>query len=133
MSNFFPTQIMRPNPMCESMECRAQQAKWSKLEWSPQQWEAACHDETPAEHSENTWGIVCESSPAESDGGGGSSAPPAMPDAASPHTLTSSSLNPGDGLKFAFEARQERDADAEVVEDVDEDVDALAAQLAALM
>ena len=139
MSNFFPTQLLRPNPGCESAECRAQQAKWSaEGAWAPQQWAAACHDDTPAEHDENDWGIVCEPAASEgaegaegAEGSGAEGAPTAA--AAAAAAAAPAAQQAGEGLKFAFAAREERDADAEVVEDVEEGVDELAAQLAALM
>ena len=138
MSNFFPTQLLRPNPSCDSASCREQQAAWAGRGWVPQEWRAAGgNDDAPVEHEENDWGIVCEpsSSPSGGDGGdGGDGGAAAAAAAAGGGAASSQQQEAGEGLVFAFQAKASAgaDPDAEVVEDVEEDVDDLAAMLAAL-
>ncbi|RHY70884.1 hypothetical protein DYB38_009424 [Aphanomyces astaci] len=55
MTDFFPRDLMRPNPECGSRYCRRQQTQ--HLNWSPTAWN---RDEEEVTHEDNDWGIqVC--------------------------------------------------------------------------
>ncbi|ETV83102.1 hypothetical protein H257_04830 [Aphanomyces astaci] len=55
MTDFFPRDLMRPNPECGSRHCRRQQTQ--HLNWSPTAWN---RDEEEVTHEDNDWGIqVC--------------------------------------------------------------------------
>lgn len=60
MKDFFPSDVMRPNPECSNRHCRLQQAAPAHADWKPMVWTALGHDgspDVPVEHSENEWGI----------------------------------------------------------------------------
>jgi ubiquitin-like modifier-activating enzyme 5 len=60
MKDFFPSDVMRPNPECSNAHCRKQQANPEHANWQPMVWKALGHDGTEGkavEHSENEWGI----------------------------------------------------------------------------
>ena len=60
MNNFFPNNIVRPNPECVNAFCRQRQRDYAG-KWSPQVWvspaEMARMDDKPVEHDDNEWGI----------------------------------------------------------------------------
>ncbi|TYZ61846.1 hypothetical protein PybrP1_008703 [[Pythium] brassicae (nom. inval.)] len=95
MKDFFPSDVMRPNPECSNRHCRLQQAAPAHADWKPMVWTALGHDgspDLPVEHSENEWGIEL---------GGGSSSDDAVVvsgghAATEPATLAS-------GLSFAYQ------------------------------
>lgn len=60
MKDFFPSDVMRPNPECSNAHCRAQQAKPEHAGWQPMVWKALGHDGSEnlvVEHTDNEWGI----------------------------------------------------------------------------
>ncbi|TDH74283.1 hypothetical protein CCR75_001987 [Bremia lactucae] len=61
MTDFFPTDVMRPNPECLNAQCREQQAKREHLGWTPMVWRplrSKEFDETQdMKHESNEWGI----------------------------------------------------------------------------
>lgn len=60
MKDFFPSDVMRPNPECSNAHCRLQQAAPEHAGWTPMVWQALGHDGSlnlTVEHSDNEWGI----------------------------------------------------------------------------
>ncbi|KAG7382497.1 Ubiquitin-like modifier-activating enzyme 5 [Phytophthora pseudosyringae] len=60
MKDFFPSDVMRPNPECSNAECRKQQAVPEHVSWTPMVWKALGHDgqeNVAVEHDDNEWGI----------------------------------------------------------------------------
>lgn len=60
MKDFFPSDVMRPNPECSNAHCRRQQAAPEHANWTPMVWQALGHDGSlnlTVEHSDNEWGI----------------------------------------------------------------------------
>ncbi|CAI5742426.1 unnamed protein product [Peronospora destructor] len=61
MKDFFPSDMMRPNPECSNAQCRKQQAVAEHVGWTPMVWKALGHDgqeNLVVEHDDNEWGIV---------------------------------------------------------------------------
>ncbi|KAJ0398959.1 hypothetical protein P43SY_008185 [Pythium insidiosum] len=93
MKDFFPSDVMRPNPECSNAHCRKQQARSEHQEWTPMVWSALGHDgelDLTVEHEDNEWGIELGEAPVDIAG----SAPPA-PVVASAAVAT--------GISFAYE------------------------------
>ncbi|KUF98639.1 hypothetical protein AM588_10010492 [Phytophthora nicotianae] len=60
MKDFFPSDVMRPNPECSNAQCRKQQAVTEHKNWTPMVWKALGHDgqeNLVVEHEDNEWGI----------------------------------------------------------------------------
>ncbi|CEG49181.1 ubiquitin-like modifier-activating enzyme 5 [Plasmopara halstedii] len=92
MKDFFPSDIMRPNPECSNAHCRKQQAIPEHQEWRPMVWKALGHDGQEnmiVEHQDNEWGIELENDVSESC------------DEAETTKLTS-------GLSFAYDQTEEK-------------------------
>jgi ubiquitin-like modifier-activating enzyme 5 len=74
MNNFFPNDIVRPNPECGNAFCRQRQRDHAG-KWSPQVWispaELARMDDKAVEHDDNEWGIELGGSDGEDGGEGG--------------------------------------------------------------
>ncbi|CAH0516163.1 unnamed protein product [Peronospora belbahrii] len=74
MTDFFPSDVMRPNPECSNVQCRKQQAVAEHIGWTPMVWKALGHDgqeNLVVEHDNNEWGIELE----EKDASGVTEAP----------------------------------------------------------
>lgn len=58
MNNFFPSDVVRPNPECTTAACVERQATY-KDSWEPQVWTKPGHAtaETEVVHEDNEWGI----------------------------------------------------------------------------
>ena len=58
MNNFFPSDVVRPNPECLTNACVERQAQY-KGQWEPQVWTKPGHatGDQPVVHEENEWGI----------------------------------------------------------------------------
>ncbi|OQR80606.1 ubiquitin activating enzyme, E1 family [Achlya hypogyna] len=103
LTDFFPSDIMRPNPDCASDDCRRLQAAYGP--WTPVPWLRDTSTAVP-KHEDNTWGIeVC----------GGDSA----------------DALPTSGISFAYEPTSTAAA-ASVSVDKDQSLEALMAQLQGL-
>uniref|UniRef100_K3WL61 Ubiquitin-like modifier-activating enzyme 5 n=1 Tax=Globisporangium ultimum (strain ATCC 200006 / CBS 805.95 / DAOM BR144) TaxID=431595 RepID=K3WL61_GLOUD len=60
MKDFFPSDVMRPNPECSNYHCRQQQAAPAHADWKPMVWTALGHDgeaNVAVSHDDNEWGI----------------------------------------------------------------------------
>ena len=60
LTDFFPSDVMRPNPECSNAQCRKQQAVAEHIGWTPMVWNARGHDgheNVVVEHDDNEWGI----------------------------------------------------------------------------
>ncbi|CAI5735237.1 unnamed protein product [Hyaloperonospora brassicae] len=60
LTDFFPSDVMRPNPECSNAQCRKQQAVAEHIGWTPMVWKAGRHDgheNIVVEHDDNEWGI----------------------------------------------------------------------------
>ncbi|KAG1690625.1 hypothetical protein DVH05_027975 [Phytophthora capsici] len=89
MKDFFPSDVMRPNPECSNAQCRKQQAVSEHRSWTPMVWKGHGHDgqeNVAVEHEDNEWGIELD----EGDDAGVTVAP------AETATLAS-------GLSFAYD------------------------------
>lgn len=62
MTNFFPSEIVRPNPECTLSVCRAAQKSYAG-KWEPQVWKGGVHSEEDCApvHEDNEWGITVDS------------------------------------------------------------------------
>ncbi|KAI9905441.1 hypothetical protein PsorP6_013930 [Peronosclerospora sorghi] len=93
MTDFFPSDVMRPNPECSNAACRKQQAAAEHVGWTPQRSNGLGQEERQehglVEHSDNEWGIELGDDQAAAVG-----ATEASP---------TSALKPGAGLSFAYE------------------------------
>ncbi|KAF0687290.1 Aste57867_20956 [Aphanomyces stellatus] len=60
MKDFFPRDVMRPNPECGSRFCRDQQAAHKESKWQPMVWDDSKHgaNDGAVHHEDNEWGIV---------------------------------------------------------------------------
>ena len=138
MNNFFPSDIIRPNPECTLYACRQKQKEWAVKNWTPQEWKGKGHDgveDAPVVHEDNEWGISCdpdsdEEAAAEGqegkDGGAGGDAAGAAPSASAAEPVA-------EGLKFAYDkvdAAPEVDA-ADTVDTGDLSLEDMMAQLEA--
>lgn len=97
MKDFFPSDVMRPNPECSNRHCRLQQAAPAHAGWTPMVWTALGHDgspDVPVEHSENEWGIEL---------GGGSSSGGALSGDVDHAGVAESVATLASGLSFAYE------------------------------
>lgn len=122
MKDFFPSDVMRPNPECSNHHCRLQQAVPAHANWSPMVWTALGHDgspDLPVEHSENEWGIELSGDSSGSD----------VIDTASASVVTSASSSEtklASGLSFAYATTTtttvSSTTDAAVVEAADDGV-----------
>jgi len=64
MNNYFPSDIVRPNPECTNNACLQKQQEWRGM-WEPQVWTAQGHstNDEPVIHEDNEWGIETETLP----------------------------------------------------------------------
>ncbi|KAJ8552491.1 hypothetical protein ON010_g10057 [Phytophthora cinnamomi] len=128
MKDFFPSDVMRPNPECSNAQCRKQQAAPEHANWTPMVWKALGHDgqeNMVVEHDDNEWGIEL--------GGDDDAAASSVTEA--PVAAESSKL--ASGLTFAYEQPSAASAaDAEEnsasVADVDVSLEDLMGQLKSL-
>ncbi|GLD96293.1 hypothetical protein PINS_up004976 [Pythium insidiosum] len=100
MKDFFPSDVMRPNPECSNAHCRKQQARSEHQEWTPMVWSALGHDgevNLTVEHEDNEWGIELGEAPVESD----AVAPPAPVATTTKTTTTTTTV--ASGISFAYE------------------------------
>jgi ubiquitin-like modifier-activating enzyme 5 len=125
MSNFFPTDCMRPNPDCCNAHCRALQKKCPL--WKPYVWERPNAKKTVL-HSENEWGIEVEGGEEEAatDNAAGPTA-----GAAAAEEEAFVAVKPGNGaLKFKYDAPAPAPPVENAVESTDMSMDDLQAMLA---
>jgi ubiquitin-like modifier-activating enzyme 5 len=125
MKDFFPSDVMRPNPECSNAQCRKQQAAPEHANWTPMVWKALGHDgqeNVAVEHDDNEWGI-------ELGGDDNASGFAEKPPAAEATTLAS-------GLSFAYDQPSARPAAVEEqsasVSDADVSLEDLMGQLNSL-
>ena len=72
MTDFFPSNVMRPNPECLNAWCCKRQKQYAG-KWEPMQFRPASQANDPVTHEDNEWGIeVCSEEPK-------AAAPPAAP------------------------------------------------------
>lgn len=58
MTDFFPLEVIRPNPECMNTFCRRQQARLEHKQWTPMLWKAQeSEGSDEVVHEENEWGI----------------------------------------------------------------------------
>jgi ubiquitin-like modifier-activating enzyme 5 len=125
MKDFFPSDVMRPNPECGSNQCCKRQLEY-KGKWEPMEWKGLGHDGKEGgivEHEENDWGIELGGLDSdEDDGTEQAAAAPTAPGLAS-------------GIEYKFEKDAKYDAAlAKDVVKVEEgsDLDDMAKMLAAM-
>ena len=76
MSNFFPTDVLRPNADCGNRQCLARQRDHGSS-WQPEVWRPAYErddDDSAVVHDDNSWGIECEGDDGGSSGSGSGAA-----------------------------------------------------------
>ncbi|TMW57210.1 hypothetical protein Poli38472_003135 [Pythium oligandrum] len=124
MKDFFPSDVMRPNPECSNSHCRKQQARAEHKDWKPMVWSALGHDgevNLTVEHEDNEWGIEL-GEPVESVEAVSSSTTPAS------STLAS-------GISYAYDQNSAQPAEvdgAPSVVDVEVSLEDLMGQLKSL-
>ncbi|DAZ94991.1 TPA: hypothetical protein N0F65_000623 [Lagenidium giganteum] len=124
MKDFFPSDVMRPNPECSNAHCRKQQEHHKASNWQPMVWGAMGHDgeeNVAVEHTENEWGIEL----GEVSGSDLQETPVVTASPAPAPALAS-------GLSFAFESspgQEATDAAENTVADTNESLEDLMAQL----
>jgi ubiquitin-like modifier-activating enzyme 5 len=136
MKDFFPSDVMRPNPECSNFHCRKQQEAHHAEAWKPMLWTALGHDgeeNLVVEHTDNEWGIELGDASAGLDETTVNSA------IIGPDTSTSASFasnNLASGLSFAYDqsATLATSSDETVasIGDVDISLDDLMGQLKSL-
>ncbi|CAK4071601.1 unnamed protein product [Aphanomyces euteiches] len=57
LTNFFPADVMRPNPECANKFCRQQQDKYKSTNWRPMEWKPNAPQNLESKHEDNEWGI----------------------------------------------------------------------------
>lgn len=123
MNDFFPSDVMRPNPECGNPACRERQEQYCD-QWAPQEWRGApqgASEDAPVVHEDNEWAIECV------DDGGESGAATATAAAA-----TDAPVAPAAGLEFAYTgagAEAETARAEDYVQDTGAGVDELMAML----
>ena len=62
MTNFFPSDVVKPNPECTLAACCDAQREYAKSNWKPQEWIASSSvkDKEEVVHKSNEWGITVE-------------------------------------------------------------------------
>ncbi|RLN82281.1 hypothetical protein BBJ28_00016823, partial [Nothophytophthora sp. Chile5] len=131
MKDFFPSDVMRPNPECSNAHCRKQQAAPAHAGWTPMVWTALGHDgkeNVAVEHDENEWGIELEGG----DEDGAAASKDADASVATPATTKLAS-----GLSFAYDqpsvsASSATEDQSASVMDVDVSLEDLMGQLQSL-
>lgn len=132
MSNFFPTDCIRPNAECSNGACRARQADQAAIgRWEPDVWRPPHMDDSEVVHDDNEWGISLESDDDDAGGDSAGAAAATGGSGAAPAHTTEAPL--ASGIKVKYEAApvplEEGDT---TVGETDASVDDLMAQMAAL-
>lgn len=102
MKDFFPSDVMRPNPECMNSHCRKQQAKPEHKAWAPMVWNALGHDgevNFDVTHEDNEWGIEL-GEPVELEVSSGAAVAAAA--------VTTTAL--ASGLSFAYDQQESKEA-----------------------
>lgn len=137
MKDFFPSDVMRPNPECSNYHCREQQAAPAHAGWKPMVWTALGHDgeaNVAVEHDDNEWGIEL-GEPSES-GDGVMTGASGFDGAVETTTTTTTTL--ASGLSFAYQQTSSStttttvEADDASVADVEVSLEDLMGQLKSL-
>lgn len=119
MSNFFPTDVLRPNPECTNRACLERQAECVGEGWQPQVWVPPYQSDEPVTHEDNEWGIEVDGCEADA---------PAAPAAPAPG---GTAVVPSAGLRFEYDAPADAPA-GPVVDVAGESLESLMAEMAAL-
>lgn len=125
MKDFFPSDVMRPNPECMNAHCRKQQAVPEHNAWTPMVWSALGHDgEAGLEvaHDDNEWGIELEVGDVDT----------ASASSVSTATTTTTLAS---GLSFAYDSREaakEQVKEEDSVDSVELSLEELMGQLKSL-
>jgi ubiquitin-like modifier-activating enzyme 5 len=122
MTDFFPSDVMRPNPECMNNQCCKRQIEY-KGKWEPMEWKGMGHDGQEGavvEHEDNDWGIELGGLDGEDDGTESAAKAPEAPERTS-------------GIEYKFE-KNDKDFEGTAVVEVSDGADLgdLAAMLAAM-
>lgn len=112
MQDFFPTMAMKPNPQCNDRHCRRQQEEYKKKEAERPKVEVV-QEEEEVVHEENEWGIELVSEVTDAELQAASGPVPDLPE----------------GITVAFTIPSEEAADGDTVEETEQSLEELMAQM----
>ena len=122
LADFFPTDVLRPNPDCTNGACVARQTQYSSSAWVPQVWTPAYATDEPVVHEDNDWGIEVEGTE-----------PAAAVVSAAPALATTGTIAAAAGLRFEYEVASTAELPREdVVDTQGQSLEDLMAEMAAL-
>lgn len=112
MQDFFPTMAMKPNPQCNDRHCRRQQEEYKKKEAECPKAEVV-QEEEEVVHEDNEWGIELVSEVTDAELQAASGPVPDLPE----------------GITVAFTIPSEEAADGDTVEETEQSLEELMAQM----
>ncbi|XP_077411291.1 ubiquitin-like modifier-activating enzyme 5 isoform X2 [Vanacampus margaritifer] len=114
MQDFFPSMAMKPNPQCNDRHCRRQQELYKKQEAERPKTEAAVQEEEEEVlHEDNEWGIELVSEETNEE----------------TQTAAAAAANLPKGITLAYTFPVANKGDGEMVEDTEQSLEELMAQM----
>uniref|UniRef100_A0A671KGG2 Ubiquitin-like modifier-activating enzyme 5 n=1 Tax=Sinocyclocheilus anshuiensis TaxID=1608454 RepID=A0A671KGG2_9TELE len=113
MQDFFPSMAMKANPQCDDRHCRRQQDEYKKKEAERPKQEAVQEEEEVVVHEDNEWGIELVSEVSEAELQDASGPVPDLPE----------------GITVAYTIPEKDGGSGETVEETDQSLEELMAQM----